>query len=64
MSFDRQPKPQSFLPPNPGDDQNQPKSGRQVRLATGGTRSTFLGSMGQSALPGPGPTLTGVSGGR
>lgn len=61
MSFDRQPKPQPLVTPNPSDQSNQPPSERQRRLATGGTRSTFLGSMAQAAgLPAPAPTLTGV----
>lgn len=33
---------------------------RKKRLASGGVQGTFLGSMANAALAGPGPTLTGV----
>lgn len=59
MSFSRGPKP-SPAPelPNPADAANQQQTSRRRRLASGGMRSTFLGSAMQASLPPP--SITGV----
>ena len=61
MSFDRGPKQsEPGAVPNPADDANRQRSAARKRLATGGTRSTFLGRAAQAALPPTAPTVTGV----
>ena len=42
--------------------QSLPTSERRRRLATGGRQSTFLAAIGQAALAGPRPSLTGAGG--
>lgn len=62
MSFDTGPKMEAAPTiPNPADQTGRPLSERRRRMATGGTRSTFMGSAAMAALPAAGPTLTGVS---
>lgn len=60
MSFGRQPKEQAVATPNQDAVALSP-SERQRRLATGGTRSSFLGGAMAPSLAAPGPTLTGLN---
>lgn len=62
MSFARSTSPQASQPLIPTQELVPPASERKTRLATGGRASTFLGSIGRSAAPPAGPTLTGTNG--
>ena len=62
MSFETRTKrePAQETPGPVGLGETRP-SERRRRMATGGTRSTFMGSAAMAALPAAGPSLTGVS---
>lgn len=64
MSFLRRPKvTEPPRPIDPADTANRADQVRQKRLRGGGTASTFLSqAVGETAVAGPRPTLTGAAG--